>query len=74
MPFVPAARKSDQSEISALVPHSFASLPMGKGGGVLAVKVIEWPLCFLLIDSEDVDDIFSSCPCGHVCEAVMEPG
>lgn len=29
------------------------------GGIVLAVKVIEWPIYFLLIDSEDVEDIFS---------------
>lgn len=27
---------------------------------MLAVKVIEWPIYFLLIDSEDVEDIFSS--------------
>lgn len=41
---------------------------------MLALKVIEWPIYFLLIDSEDVDDIFSSCPSGCcVCEAVIEP-
>lgn len=41
--------------------------PWGGGGGVLAVQVIEWPIYFMLIDSEDVDDIFLLAPLAAAC-------